>query len=229
MPRRIKVKKVKKTKPKKTKKTKKHKGKGLAGDAYVAVVNKLTGSDLAPGEIHALQLTKDGIKPGSFIGPGSDVVGRIKRGSKPVGNVDKTAKAHDLRYSLSSGKADVRKADLKMVSVLNRISKEKSDYKVNIMIGKLPIKSKMFLEDLGIAGEKTFTDPAGSKLSAADRDLLKSELGKLEQEGFGKIKGKGKGKRAPSAWVTHVKKYASENGCSYKQAMSQASKTYRKS
>jgi len=32
----------------------------------------------------------------------------------------------------------------------------------------------------------------------------------------------------PSAWITHVKNYANENNCSYKEALSKASASYKK-
>lgn len=44
-------------------------------------------------------------------------------------------------------------------------------------------------------------------------------------EGKKKVKG-GCGTCTP--WITHVKAYQSKHGCSYKEALSQASKTYHK-
>ena len=41
-----------------------------------------------------------------------------------------------------------------------------------------------------------------------------------------RIKAKGSGK--PSKWIDHVKAYQSKHGCSYKEALSNASKTYSK-
>jgi hypothetical protein len=41
-----------------------------------------------------------------------------------------------------------------------------------------------------------------------------------------RIKAKGSGKTSP--WIDHVKSYQSQHGCSYKEALSNASKTYRK-
>jgi hypothetical protein len=43
-----------------------------------------------------------------------------------------------------------------------------------------------------------------------------------------KVLGQGKKPRAASAWVAHVKKYASEHGISYKAAMSAAKPSYKK-
>ena len=38
----------------------------------------------------------------------------------------------------------------------------------------------------------------------------------------------GKGVKAPSKWISHVKSVAKEKGISYKDAMKQASATYNK-
>lgn len=43
-----------------------------------------------------------------------------------------------------------------------------------------------------------------------------------------KAKDATKKKRAPSAWVLHIKKTQEELGCTYKEAMKAASKTYVK-
>jgi hypothetical protein len=46
--------------------------------------------------------------------------------------------------------------------------------------------------------------------------------------GLLKTVGLGKKPRKPSAWITHVKAYAKEHGCSYKEALSRAKATYKK-
>jgi hypothetical protein len=46
--------------------------------------------------------------------------------------------------------------------------------------------------------------------------------------GLLKTVGLGKKPRKPSAWITHVKAYAKEHGCSYKEAMSRGKDTYKK-
>ena len=86
---------------------------------YDQTVNRIFGSNLRDKEIHAPVYTKDGIKFGSFIGPGSDVIGRIRDGIQPVSNSDRVAQAHDLRYGFAKNTDDVRTADLKMVNKLN--------------------------------------------------------------------------------------------------------------
>ena len=83
---------------------------------YDQTVNRLFGSNLRDKEIHAPVYTKDGIKFGNFIGPGSNVIGRIRDGIQPVSNSDRVAQKHDLAYGFAKNVADVRAADLKMVN-----------------------------------------------------------------------------------------------------------------
>jgi hypothetical protein len=140
---------------------------------------------LLRGEKHALQWNpKLGMVRGSFIGPGTQIVHRLKYGNpnltEPISIPDKVAKAHDIRYALGKSKQDVRNADLKMIEALKR-HKSKA-YTMNRKIAELPIKAKMKAEDWGLdtSGIATF-----GKINPADRPMLERELRKLEQEGFG--------------------------------------------
>lgn len=215
------------------------KGKGLASDTYVKVANKLTGSKLKKGEVHAPQLTRKGIKMGKYIGPGTQVADRVRRGDKPVSKTDKVAQAHDLRYGFAgTDKKKIRAADVKMLKKLAKLTVTGQDNAINTFIGTVPIMSKIALEDAGLAGPSTFTDMEGKPMTTADRKMLQSKLSELEQEGYGLPRGKrsvgtgkpkAKKKRPPSAWVTHCKTYAKKNGCSYREALSAAGPSYRKS
>ena len=108
------------------KKTRSQKGAGV----YDKSVNWLFHAGLRDGEIHAPIWTSNGIKFGSFIGPGSDVIGRIREGIKPVSKSDKVAQAHDLRYGNARTPADVRRADMKMVNKLNDLQAKGEEYRV---------------------------------------------------------------------------------------------------
>lgn len=55
--------------------------------------------------------------------------------------------------------------------------------------------------------------------------LAKMSVNDVEGKGKKKVKG-GCGTCTP--WITHVKKYQSKHGCSYKEALKEASKTYKK-
>ena len=191
------------------------------GGLYDRTINYLlpnAKNKLRDGERHSLMWTENGFEPASFMGPGTDIIGKIKDGIKPLNESDKVSMAHDLRYSLSSNAEGVRKADLKMVKKLNELYKNKSDYKVNILMGKLPIQAKMKLEDLGIVGRQTFASYGG--LKDDEISIAKAKLKELKQEGYGKPK---------NNWMTHVKKCKKQHpGMKYKDLLKIASKTYKK-
>ena len=168
------------------KQNKKQSGKG----AYDYIARNVFGSTMSKGEIHAPQYTKDGFRFGKFIGPGTDVFGGIKTKAVPVSGTDKTAKLHDINYTLSQNVGDVRAADLRMIKKLEQLQRDKSDYKFNTYMGSLPIKTKMKLEDWGIIRKGAFSSMTGNELKKEDRELLEKERDALHQEGFGKKKGK---------------------------------------
>jgi hypothetical protein len=140
------------------------------------------GRPVFPGEVHApLRLPSGGIGIANYMGPGTHVVERVRRGDPPRTASDKVAMAHDIRYSLAPNKG--RAADKKMIAKLNAIQKKKQDRSFNINMGKRPIQAKMALENRGLLSKTRFTD--GAPLNASDRNLLQSKLDMLEQEGFG--------------------------------------------
>jgi hypothetical protein len=203
------------------KQNKKQSGKG----AYDYIARNVFGASLKDGEIHAPQYTKDGFRFGKFIGPGTDVFGGIKTKAVPVSGTDKTAKLHDINYTLSQNVGDVRAADLRMIKKLEQLQRDKSDYKFNTYMGSLPIKTKMKLEDWGIIRKGAFSSMTGNELKKEDRELLETERDALHQEGFGKKK---KANTA-SPWIMHVKAYAKANTCSYKTAMVKSKASYKSS
>jgi hypothetical protein len=157
----------------------------LGAGYYDRFMNYLTGSnDMRDGERHALLYTKDGFKSGSYIGPNTHLIDRLKENINPINKTDKTSQAHDIRYNLATSPEEIRNADLKMVNKLNELSKNKEDYKYNIAIGKYPIQAKMILEDLGIVGRDTFTDTT-SPPKKENMRLLKKKLRELEAQGYG--------------------------------------------
>lgn len=155
------------------------KGNGI----YQIAMNKFTGAKgdnrLRSSEYHPILYTKKGFKVASFMGPGTSLIDRISKKTEPISNSDKESFAHDIRYSLSKDKEDIRRADLKMLQVL----KDKPDYLINKMIGSIPIRLKIFGEKIGLPMHKIATFGG---IDEEDRELLKSKLEELEQEGFGK-------------------------------------------
>jgi hypothetical protein len=208
--------------PKKKKVNKKvQHGDGL----YDWVANNVFGASMGHNEIHAPQYTEKGFRFGQFIGPGTKIYDNLRKGAKPVSNTDKTAKLHDIMFTLAETPEEVRAADLRMVKNLDRIQKEKSDYKFNIYMGKLPIKAKMLAEDWGIMKKGSFSGMNGAKVSKENRELLEREKTQLTQEGYGK----GKKKKPQSAWLTHVAKVRAKHpGKSYKECLKLSSASYNK-
>ena len=165
-------------------KSRRTKGSSMIGRGiYDKTVNYLTGSDLKHNEKHPILYTKDGFKPGTYLGPGTDLSDKIREGVAPITASDKTAQAHDLRYSLAENADDIRKADKRMLSVLDRVQKNEDDYLFNIYQGKIGIRGKMFLENyLGVKPE-AFGSFGG--VSNDDRPIFQAKLDSLEQQGYG--------------------------------------------
>lgn len=133
-------------------------------------------------EFHAYLATPKGIERARFMGPGTSVLERIRRGDQPVSGADKVAQAHDLRYTLAQGdKAKERAADIKMI---NKLQDPSVDNMLNRAIGRIPIKAKVAAEKLGILSAGNFSK--GDALNDEETDMVETKLNELEQEGFGK-------------------------------------------
>lgn len=139
---------------------------------------------LKHGERHPPMWSSNGFQIPSFLGPGTDLVEKIKSGVEPINDADRTAQAHDIRYHLARDNTDIRKADERMITALNKIQERKSDYKYNIYTGKLPIRGKMLLEDMGLAKPESFTTYGGVK--EEDRKMMEDKLAALTAEGYGR-------------------------------------------
>jgi hypothetical protein len=141
------------------------------------------------GEIHAPLIMPDGsIKRASFMGPGTNILDRLRdprpEYSEPVTLSDKTAKAHDIRYSLASTQDDIANADLIMVNKLKELKRDNKDSNFNIQMGMKPIQAKMFLEKYGILKPGALV-PFGEKMKPEDDKLMRETLKRLELEGYG--------------------------------------------
>ena len=166
-------------------------GGSILGDVYSSVSGQRF-----KDERHVPLITDKGVKLAEFAGPGTHIKYRIENNIKPLNAVDKSAKAHDIRYTLSKNVDDVRFADNKMISKLEEIDRKGLDYKLNVKAVKTAMKAKRLFEDVGVWDKGSFSDMKGAELSDSDKRLFESELNKLVQEGFGiaiGIKGKGLG------------------------------------
>ncbi len=111
------------------------------------------------GERHIVITTfKTGAVRAEFCGPGTNVKERIKLGIQPVNKTDSVCRTHDLDYTriTDSNKSkeykgnEVRKADIKMVNSLKRVSG------ITSTIASAAIKAKMKAEDAGLLENTRF-------------------------------------------------------------------------
>ena len=188
-----------------------HQGVKLASDAYSSEIGTIlknalpAGDDTSrpsfPGEKHALLVLKNGSNGiANYMGPGTNVIGRLQRGDPPRTESDKVAMRHDIDYTLAAGEPTkekqlerVRAADLRMVNSMNRIERVRGDDPRNIMIGKRLIQAKMLGEDTQLLSKSQF---AGELQNVSDKDriLLLANQKRLGLEGFGLgLAGKGLG------------------------------------
>ena len=142
------------------------------------------------GEKHAPLRTGKGLKRANYMGPGTNLVARLRRGDQPVTWIDGVSKVHDSDYFLAQNDAAIRKADRRMVARAKFGQKNKLDFPVNLLLGKSGIQGKMALENLGLP-TTAFTSFGGTK-PAEEVALVKRERAKAVQQGFGKKKAKSK-------------------------------------
>lgn len=170
-------------------------GKGI----YDKAVNFLTGSNLKPGEKHVIMYdTKNKkYKAANYSGPGTDIITRLKENVQPINKADKTAQAHDIRYSLANNIENIKEADNKMVDKLKSLRKNKEESTFNTLPSQLGIQANQLLAKIlpdkyfdkfvqYMTNQKEFRQ----NLKPEDKLLLESKLRELEKEGFGKIKRK---------------------------------------
>ena len=143
------------------------------------------------GEQHAiLKISKTRFGIGNYVGPGTAVVERIRRGDPGRTPTDIVAEVHDSMYylaQLAKTRAEqiklVREADERMVASLRIIKRDKLDYPFNIAIGMRIIQAKMLAEDAGVFEQGSF----GGKLKqhpVADIALVKKNLKYLKSNGY---------------------------------------------
>lgn len=132
------------------------------------------------GEKHALMKNADGkFVTANFMGPGTEVLKRVKRRDPPRNWSDAVALEHDINYTLNPGNS--RQHDEKMISRLNRIERDNADSKWNISMGREAMKNKIRLEKLGMLDSSMFSGKTATELTASDRDILKERLHQVEK------------------------------------------------
>lgn len=165
-----------------------------AAEAVRKVIDVLpSGTDLAsdsfPGERHGiLALPAKGVfgtpvfTRANFLGPGTRILERVRRGDKPQSFVDALAEAHDLRYAKAKTDADLAAADEKFMRGVDEARTFRADNPFNIAQARL-IEVKRALERLGLPKDM-FTTPGGLE-EEEDRKLIDDRLAALEARGLG--------------------------------------------
>lgn len=145
-----------------------------------------------PGEKHGLLNLPDGkIVTANYLGPGTQVSKRLKRGDVGRTPVDMLAMKHDIAYRKAQGagsKAEqlrlIRKADEDMIAGIKKIGAMKADHPANIAQANLII-AKLASEKAGITPEGSF----GGDLETIGMDemnTLNAGQKQLEMMGYGK-------------------------------------------
>ena len=113
-------------------------------------------------EQHVPQMTKNGLKTGSYIGPKTRLLTRLQSKNPainlPISETDKISQLHDIEYTLAKDVNMVREADLNMLKRLKKVEDKKLDYKVNIFAGKNGIRAKLAGETIGILQKGSFAN-----------------------------------------------------------------------
>ena len=93
---------------------------------------------LMPGELHGLLKLPNGkLARAQYMGPGTHVVERVKKGEKGLTAVDTESKWHDIAYGLAKNQADIGAADRHMLSKINEFARDKKDIPWNLNQGRL--------------------------------------------------------------------------------------------
>ena len=130
------------------------------------------------GEMHTLLILPNGrIGMANFMGPGTQVIERIKRHDVGRTPVDTLARAHDIRYVLATSVDDLRTAD----HIFENDLKTVIDHPINIRLG-YAISAKMITEDVGFLSKSHFRWDFDVLPSASDKRLLQLELIKMDKE-----------------------------------------------
>lgn len=158
------------------------------GNIINKIISKIPSSDDTarpryPGELHAiLKLPNGKFGIANYMGPGTHVVERIKRGDPPRTYTDKIAQAHDIRYGLAKSQDEVSAADRKFISSIKAAQGKDSNF--NIQLGLRPIQAKLFAEEKGII--KPGKIASFGDIPPEDIPVVKSKLRELESQGLGK-------------------------------------------
>lgn len=142
---------------------------------------------LFEGENHGvLWVPGKGFQRANYMGPGTNIMQRLKRGDKGKTPIDQISKLHDIDYTLASGTAQTdqehsqlgRAADNRMIASGWKAYKSGKETKFNLTEGAGLIKAKTLLEDWGLLSKTKFLSPRSFKykVGAEGRDASEYEI-----------------------------------------------------
>ena len=136
---------------------------------------------LMPGELHGLLKLPNGkLARAQYMGPGTHVVERVKRGERGLTAVDTESKWHDIAYGLAKNQADIGAADRHMMAKINEFAREKKDVPWNLNQGRLiGVKATVDNFKPGLIGSSFGGVPE------ADIPLYQRTKAQLEAQGYG--------------------------------------------
>lgn len=137
---------------------------GLHPDDFRAKKRRQAKEPMFEGENHGVVwVPGSGFERTNFMGPGTNILARIKRGDKGKTPIDQISKLHDIDYSLA-GMANsdaeqerlAREADNRMIKNGWNSYKQGKENLFNLAEGAGLIKAKNLLEDWGILDKRKF-------------------------------------------------------------------------
>lgn len=164
-----------------------------SGEIGTALRNMIPDSDKTArkgfaGESHGILKLPNGLTGiANYMGPGTNIVARLKRGDPPRTEVDKVAKAHDIRYMMAKNDEDIRKADKIMIKKVKEISRDRKDSRFNIAQASL-MRAKVKAEDVGLLSKGSFGGDykKNNEVYEQNKSIFDSSLKPLAQEGYGR-------------------------------------------
>jgi hypothetical protein len=163
-----------------------------AGTYINHAISTISGEE---GERHAKLVNKEGhLVSANYMGPGTNLIGRLRAKDEPVSLADKVAMLHDIRYTEAQNdpraawrNIKIRQADVNMLKELGNIEELELDTPFNVNQGKWLMYAK-------IQGENRLPTWLGGKMgwfggeykenrfSETDETLMQEARAKLERE-----------------------------------------------
>ncbi len=142
---------------------------------------------LFEGENHGvLWVPGRGFERANYMGPGTKVLERLKRGDRGKTAIDEISTLHDIDYTLASGSSNTeqeqvqmaRDADNRMIQSGWNAYKAGKENLFNLVEGAGLIKAKTLLEDWGLLSKTKFLSPRTFKykVGADSRDASEHEI-----------------------------------------------------